>query len=106
MARPERLHQPALGNALAELNHDAHSAWAILDGKLHKTFEFENFVTAFAFMTQVALVAERMNHHPEWFNVYREVTIDLATHDAGGITELDFELARAIDLAAAAHPAA
>lgn len=106
MERAAKLKQPELGEALAELNHSAHSVWAILDGKLHKTFEFENFVTAFAFMTQVALVAERMNHHPEWSNVYREVNIDLVTHDAHGITGLDFELARAIDVAAAAHPAA
>jgi len=101
-----KLSQPALGEALAELNHAADSPWAILEGKLHKTFEFENFITAFAFMTQVALNAEKMDHHPEWFNVYREVTIDLATHDAGGITDKDFKLARAIDVAAAAHPAA
>ena len=65
-----------------------------------KTFEFADFVAAFGFMTRVALVAERMNHHPEWFNVYRRVEVKLTTHDAGGITELDFELARVMEAAA------
>ncbi len=62
-----------------------------------RSFEFKDFSEAFAFMTRVALRAEQLNHHPEWFNVYRRVDITLATHDAGGLTDLDFELARAID---------
>ncbi len=71
--------------------------WTIEDGKLHKEFQFDNFITAFGFMTQLALVAESLNHHPEWFNVYNRVTIDLTTHDAGGISELDFQWAKQAD---------
>lgn len=71
--------------------------WSILTGKLHREYRFDNFVQAFGFMTQVALVAESMNHHPEWFNVYHTVKIDLTTHDAGGISDLDFQLATAIE---------
>lgn len=71
--------------------------WTVKEGKLHKAFQFDTFVTAFGFMTQLALIAESMNHHPEWFNVYNRVTIDLMTHDAGGISELDFELAAHAD---------
>ena len=67
--------------------------WAVTDGKLHREYRFADFVAAFGFMSSVALAAEAMNHHPEWFNVYGTVRIDLVTHDAGGITELDFRLA-------------
>ncbi len=70
-----------------------HSAWSVENGKLHREYVFGNFVQAFGFMTQVALVAERADHHPEWFNVYRKVIVDLSTHEAGGITEHDFDLA-------------
>ena len=71
--------------------------WKILNGKLHKAIEFGTFVQAFGFMTQVAIEAEKMNHHPEWHNVYNKVTIDLVTHDIGGISNFDFRLARTID---------
>lgn len=71
--------------------------WALKDGKLHKDYAFDSFVHAFSFMSGVALVAESMNHHPEWFNVYHKVVIDLTTHDAGGISEKDFELAAKAD---------
>ena len=71
--------------------------WTVENGKLHKEFQFDNFVAAFGFMTQLALIAESMNHHPEWFNVYNRVTIDMSTHDAGGITELDFKFAEQAD---------
>ena len=67
--------------------------WSVENRKLHKEFKFENFVAAFGFMTQLALIAESMNHHPEWFNVYNRVTIDMMTHDADGITELDIKFA-------------
>jgi 4a-hydroxytetrahydrobiopterin dehydratase len=77
-----------------------HVGWRIENGKLHKTIEFATFVQAFGFMTQVALEAEKMNHHPEWYNVYNKVTIDLVTHDIGGISNYDFKLARAIDVIA------
>lgn len=73
------------------------SGWTVVNGKLHKQFQFSSFVEAFGFMARVALVAESMNHHPEWFNVYNRVTIDLMTHDAGGISALDFELAKRAD---------
>jgi 4a-hydroxytetrahydrobiopterin dehydratase len=70
--------------------------WELKDGKLHREFRFDDFAAAFGFMARVALVAERMNHHPEWFNVYNKVVVDLETHDAGGITRLDVELADAM----------
>ena len=73
------------------------SGWTVVNGKLHKQFQFSSFVEAFGFMARVALAAESMNHHPEWFNVYNRVTIDLMTHDAGGISALDFELAKRAD---------
>ncbi len=72
--------------------------WLIKDNKLHRDFQFNNFVAAFGFMTQVALIAERQNHHPEWSNVYNKVIVDLTTHEAGGITERDFNLAKAMDV--------
>ncbi|MFN3360857.1 MAG: 4a-hydroxytetrahydrobiopterin dehydratase [Pseudanabaenaceae cyanobacterium] len=73
------------------------TGWQLVEGKLHKVYQFPNFVSAFAFMTKVALLAEKMDHHPEWSNVYNRVTINLTTHDAGGITAKDVELARQID---------
>ena len=76
--------------ALAEL-----SGWSEVDRRdaIQKTFRFADFNNAFGFMTRVALVAEQLNHHPEWFNVYSTVRVDLTTHDAGGLSSLDFELA-------------
>lgn len=71
--------------------------WKVVGGKVNKTFEFENFVQAFGFMTRVAMEAEKMNHHPEWFNVYNRVRIDLMTHDVGGISNYDIKLAEIID---------
>jgi 4a-hydroxytetrahydrobiopterin dehydratase len=68
--------------------------WSFTNGKLKREFKFSNFVEAFSFMTAAAMVAEKMNHHPEWFNVYNKVVVELTTHDAAGITELDFKLAR------------
>ena len=67
--------------------------WSQRDGALHRVFQFRDFAEAFAFMTRVAIVADGMDHHPEWSNVYATVTIDLTTHDAGGLTTLDFDLA-------------
>ena len=71
--------------------------WAIVDGKLHREFEFENFVAAFGFMTRAALVAEKANHHPEWSNVYNRVSVDLISHDIGALSDRDFKLARAFN---------
>jgi len=75
--------------------------WTVEAGKLHREYRFTNFVEAFGVMTSVALVAERINHHPEWFNVWNTVRVDLTTHDAGGITAKDFELAEAMERIAA-----
>jgi len=86
--------------ALASLNDGLQIPWTIEAGKMTRTFEFRDFVSAFGFMTEVALVAERLNHHPEWSNVYRTVRVALTTHDANGLTELDFQLARAMEAAA------
>jgi len=69
------------------------SGWSLADGKLHWEHQFADFNEAWGFMSRVALLAESMNHHPEWFNVYHTVKIDLSTHDVGGISDLDFELA-------------
>jgi 4a-hydroxytetrahydrobiopterin dehydratase len=85
--------QAAPGWALAEQDRDA----------IQKTYRFEDFSAAFALMTRVALAAEKMDHHPEWFNVYNRVEITLSTHDAGGLSEKDFTLAQTIDTLAAPH---
>jgi len=79
--------------------------WSIQEGKLHRDYAFPDFVNAFAFMTAGALCAERKNHHPEWFNVYGTVRVDLSTHDAGGITGWDVDLARELEQAAVRHSA-
>ncbi|HXA97676.1 MAG TPA: 4a-hydroxytetrahydrobiopterin dehydratase [Candidatus Dormibacteraeota bacterium] len=95
MARPAKLTSPEVSQRLAAL-----PGWVVKDGKLHRELTFPDFVQAFAFMGDVAREAEALQHHPEWFNVYNRVVIDLTTHDAAGITSLDFELARrAEDLA-------
>lgn len=71
--------------------------WQLREGKLYRKFEFKNFVEAFGFMSQVALLAERANHHPDWSNVYRTVEIELNTHDVSGLSVRDFKLAAAIN---------
>jgi 4a-hydroxytetrahydrobiopterin dehydratase len=71
--------------------------WTLENGKLHRAFECKDFVAAFGNMTRVALVAEAMDHHPEWFNVWNKVVIDLNTHSVKGISNLDFELASKIN---------
>jgi 4a-hydroxytetrahydrobiopterin dehydratase len=78
--------------AIAELTD-----WKVVNDKLNRAFKFKDFVEAFGFMTKVAIVAEKMGHHPELSNVYNRVVIDLVTHDAGGIGPLDLELAKKID---------
>jgi 4a-hydroxytetrahydrobiopterin dehydratase len=71
--------------------------WSVVESKLHRELRFADFVEAFGFMSRVALVAEAMGHHPEWRNVWNRVVIDLTTHDTGGLSTLDVELARRID---------
>jgi 4a-hydroxytetrahydrobiopterin dehydratase len=93
------LNSEEIAAKLEELNSagNRQPVWSIEDGKLHTTFRFTDFVEAFAFMSAIAMVAERVNHHPEWFNVYNQVRVDLTTHDADGLTELDFQLASAMN---------
>lgn len=74
---------------------EALTDWEVVDERLHREFKFENFIEAFAFMAKLAFVAERLNHHPEWSNIYNKVDIRLTTHDVGGISHLDFDLAQA-----------
>jgi len=88
MARPSALSTEDVATRLTSLE-----GWSLQNGKLHRDFRFESFVDAFGFMTRVALIAEKIDHHPEWTNVYDRVAVDLVTHDAGGVSELDFELA-------------
>ncbi|KER05852.1 Pterin-4a-carbinolamine dehydratase Coenzyme metabolism protein [Marine Group I thaumarchaeote SCGC AAA799-E16] len=71
--------------------------WSVVNEKLHREIEFESFNQAFGFMTRAAMEIEKMNHHPEWFNVYNRLVIDLMTHDAGGITKNDINLARILN---------
>jgi 4a-hydroxytetrahydrobiopterin dehydratase len=98
MPRPARLTDDEIARRLEAL-----TGWRAERGKLHKTFLFKDFVTAFAFMTEVAREAEALQHHPEWFNVYNRVSLDLVTHDAKGITELDFQLAARAQALAERH---
>ena len=71
--------------------------WSVVNGKLHKEFIFKDFIEAFGFMATAALHIEKMNHHPEWFNVYNKIKIDLVTHDAVGITQNDVNLAKTLN---------
>jgi len=77
---------------LAELQ-----GWTVVNGKLHREYKFPDFSHAFGFMAAAATGIERMNHHPEWFNVYGKVVVDLTTHDSGGITKKDLDLARLLE---------
>jgi 4a-hydroxytetrahydrobiopterin dehydratase len=99
MAAPRRLNPADIEAAVRSL-----PGWTSREGKLHKEFKFKTFVEAFGFMTQIALVAESKNHHPEWFNVYNRVKIDLTTHEVGGVSERDIDLAGRIDAIAATMP--
>lgn len=88
----EKLTQKQLKSILEEL-----PGWSVKNGKLHKEIEFSSFNEAFGFMTRAAMEIEKMNHHPEWFNVYNKLIIDLTTHDANGITQKDINLAKIIN---------
>jgi 4a-hydroxytetrahydrobiopterin dehydratase len=94
MTMPKRLSLDARNEALLTL-----TGWKLAEGReaISKRFVFRDFSEAFGWMTRVALLAETMDHHPEWSNIYRTVEVTLATHDAGGLTELDVKLARAMD---------
>ena len=90
--RPIKLGEPEVAVALSRLN-----GWKLQGGKLHREYEFADFVGAFGFMSGAALVAQAMDHHPEWFNVWNKVHVDLTTHDAGGVTALDVKLAQSME---------
>ncbi len=90
--KPRKLSNSEISERLGGL-----TGWTENHQKLHRQIEFADFAEAFGFMASVALVAERMNHHPEWSNVWNRVSIDLSTHDVDGISELDFALAEAIN---------
>ncbi len=95
----QKLSESERKDALASL-----SGWSMVDGRdaISKRFTFRNFNEAFGFMSRAAMMAEKLDHHPEWFNVYKTVDVTLSTHDAGGVTELDIKLAKAMDRFAAA----
>ena len=90
--RSVRLGPSGIAAALSKL-----PGWKLKAGKLHRDYKFVDFVAAFSFMTGAALIAQSLDHHPEWFNVWNKVRIDLATHDAGGVTALDVKLAHAME---------
>lgn len=87
-----KLSQPAIRNELRQL-----SSWKLKQSKLYREFHFKSFNSAWGFMSQAALVIEKMNHHPEWSNIYNRVTIFLITHSAKGVTALDFQLAHKLE---------
>ena len=89
MSRPKALSTSEIEAALESL-----PGWSLANGKLHRDFRFPDFMRAFGFLSEAALHAEKLDHHPEWSNVYGRVVVDLVTHDAKGVTELDLELAR------------
>jgi len=92
MSKIERLSDTAIATALASL-----PGWGVVNAKLHREYRFADFVHAFGFMATAAIAIEAMGHHPEWSNVWNRVTVDLTTHDAGGITEKDVELAKKLE---------
>ena len=96
--KQEKLDGAAIAEKLA-----AAEGWALDEDGLgiRESFKFRTFIQAFGFMTEAAIAAEKLNHHPEWFNVYNRVDVRLTTHDAGGLSELDFKLAAAMEKAAA-----
>jgi 4a-hydroxytetrahydrobiopterin dehydratase len=96
MAKRERLSDQVVAAALSDL-----PGWTVRNGKLRREYKFPDFIHAFGFMATAAIAIEKINHHPEWFNVYNRVTIELVTHDAGGITHNDIELARTLEEIAA-----
>ena len=92
MSKTVKLTETQIAEAVASLD-----GWQLRDGKLHREFKFKNFVEAWGFMSRVALLAEKMNHHPDWFNVWNTVRIALSTHEVGGLSNSDVELATKIN---------
>src|SRR5271169_2073404 len=92
MSAPHKLTEPEIHSVLKDLK-----GWTLAHDKLHKEYKFADFIHAFGFMATSAIAIEKMNHHPEWFNVYNRVTVDLMTHDAQGITSNDVDLAKLLD---------
>ena len=92
MPAAQKLDESQLRSALSGL-----PGWTVVQGKLHREYKFPDFIHAFAFMATSAIPIEKMNHHPEWFNVWNKVTVDLTTHDSGGISAKDVELAKILD---------
>lgn len=90
--RLPKLSDEEIGQAIQNL-----PGWQVVNGKLHREYKFSDFTRAFGFMTMAAIGVEKMNHHPEWFNVYNRVTVDLTTHDSGGITKNDLDLASLLE---------
>ena len=88
----QKLSEAEIESALKQL-----PGWSLAQGKLHREFKFPDFVHAFGFMATAAIAIEKRNHHPEWFNVYNRVVVDLTTHDASGITTKDVDLAKLLD---------
>ena len=89
---PEKLSDEQIRKELSDI-----PGWNVMNGKLHKDFIFKDFIDAFGFMSRAAIHIEKMNHHPEWFNVYNKIKVDLVTHDAGGITQNDINLAKILN---------
>ena len=92
MPAPKKLDESELQSAVTSL-----PGWTLVQGKLHREYKFADFVHAFGFMATSAIAIEKMNHHPEWFNVRNKVVVDLTTHDAGGVSAKDVELAKLLD---------
>ncbi|MGA3121866.1 MAG: 4a-hydroxytetrahydrobiopterin dehydratase [Polyangiaceae bacterium] len=88
---------PRLTDAEVKAGLQSLPGWVLRDGKLHRDYTFEDFSDAFGFMATCALIAQKQDHHPEWFNVFNRVVVDLTTHDAGGISALDLALATAME---------
>ena len=93
----KKMDQTSIAQQLQTFNQDLKEPWSIQNEKLYKTFKFQDFMSAFSFMTHIAFLAEKADHHPEWSNVYNKVEIHLTTHEVGGISERDFTLATHIE---------
>jgi len=96
----EKYSQAQIHIQLKNINQalDVQQQWQVVEGKLIKTFKFKSFIRAFGWMSQIAIWAEKLNHHPEWCNIYNKVEVQLTTHDVGGISELDFKLAEKMEM--------